>query len=824
MKVKYSNIIYCYDIETSQVIHNAEHYQSTYLHGLSSVIYRPLGHVPFEDFESETHYECYRTYDDISQRFKALNDRAKDEGKTIKIFVHNLSYEFEAMMRNIKFCINNFKEDKFIAVATHQPMLVTCGNLEFYDSFKLLSCKGLETIGSELGVPKLKDVKGGYNQRYYWWSKLPESEYIYNKRDCNLVLYAVCRYMNNYNNVSKVNDIGISSTSMIKRESRLNRDISTEQEVRAAQQRAKKELETNEPFIKIMQEAFAGGYTHANPYAVGKHFKDVYCFDASSMHPSAMYGRIYPYDWRVTDNAQFNELHGRNLRDILRITYDYRQEPVSSDSNERLFRQPAINNDSILEIARTEALRFERPYKNYFIGRVTYNSIKVRDFGNCTYAYISVSKCKDISKAVYDNGKLAQAEHLTFVGCDIDFMLIDMLYTYDTAECIELISASKRGRLSKTLRNTVKYYARQKTGFKKLEKKVADHVETLNDFTFEGLELYQTDVAEEIMETHNKDLVHFALTASKGGLNGQYGCSAMKPMRAEVGVQGGGEDFEWVDLGDVFLKNGKSLNIFTDGLYTVGYSRLHLISFALYLVLKHGITPLYHDTDSVYFTGYNDEVHKSIDQFNKDILNNSENGDCYNFGIMDFDGHYEDFCTWGSKCYCATCKDSDGNLKVKATVAGASKKQLSQLFTNIVNDYDFDYLMEEYFHPDISYDETINKKLIRKTPGTHFKGRFTDENGEVGELDECSVTVLEPCGYTLRSTANPVVNKYYEYCYRLQGRRFYRDEPMTVSVKDNDFTRYTKKSDLRQWDFVEDVNPADIFLLQHNRRKQKCEI
>ena len=821
MKLKYSNVIYCYDIETSQVEVNGENLQSTYLHGLSSVIYKPLGHVSFEDFELETHCECYRTYEEISSRFRDLSLRAGDEGKRIKIFVHNLGYEFEAMMRNIKFCIDNFKEDGFVAVAPHQPMLVTCGNLEFYDSFKLLSCKGLETIGAELGVPKLKDVKGGYNQKYYWWTKLPESEYIYNKRDCNLVLYAVCRHMSNYSRVSTVHDIGISSTSMIKRESRINRNISSEQEVREAQKRAKAEFETNEPFIKILQEAFAGGYTHANPYAVGKHFADVYCFDASSMHPSAMYGRLFPYNWKVVDNEYFPRLQGQNLRGVLRITNDNGEESACSDTNRELFRQPALSNDSILEIVKSEGLRFERPYKNYFIGRVTYTNLKVREFPNCNYAYISVSKCKDIKKAIYDNGKIAEAASLTFVGCDIDFLLIDLLYTYDTAECIELVEATKRRKLSNTLRKTVQYYARQKTGFKKLEKKVSDHVEKLDDFTFEGLELYQPDVAKEIMATHNKDLVHFALMASKGGLNGQYGCSAMKPYRAEVGVQGGGEDFEWVDAGEVFLKSKKSLNIFTDGLYTVGYSRLHLISFALYLVLKHNITPLYHDTDSVFFIGYNDEVQKSIDQFNQDILNNSDNKDCYNFGIMDFDGHYEDFCTWGSKCYCATYKDPDGNLKVKATVAGASKKQLSQLFTNVVNDYDFDYLMKEYFHPDISYDETINKKLIRKTPGTRIKGRFKDENGDLGELDECSVTVLEPCGYTLRSTNNPVTNKYYEYCYRLQGRHFYRDEPMTVSVKDNDFKRYMKKSDLRQWDIIGDVNPSDIFQMLHEKGRLK---
>lgn len=821
---KYSPIIYCYDIETSSLTYGEEHLQSTYLHGLASFKYKTIPHAPFSDFEDEMTYESFRTYKGISDKFFQLNEYAANHDLSIKIFVHNLSYEFEAMMRNIEFCIKNFSIKNFIAVAPHQPLLATFDRLEFYDSFKILSCKSLETIGNELGVPKLKEVKGGYNQKYYWWSKLPDSEYVYNKRDCQLVLYALCRYMANFTAVNSVADISVSNTSMIKRETRVNRSIASHAEIAKAQREAFHEL-NNEQFIKLMQDTLAGGYTHANPYAVGKHYINVWCFDASSMHPSAMYGRMFPYGWRSVDNEYFSKFARANFNYLSGqlsgcSKADNSESPVSSTAPVLSGFQNA-EYDCILKAAYSESLKFERPILNYFMARVTFTNIKARDFGTCIYGYISASKCTDIKKAGFDNGKVTKAEELTFVGCDIDYLLIDMLYTYDSADCKEIITATKRKRMSQPLRNTVKYYARQKTGYKKLEKKVADHIESLSDFTFEGLELYQENVANEIMNTHNKDLVHFALMASKGGLNGQYGCSAMKPLRAEVGVVGGGQDFDWIDAGEIFLKSKNSLNIFTDGLYTVAYSRLHLICFMLYLVLAHNITPLYHDTDSGYFVGYNDEVQKSIDQFNANILANSVNTECYNFGIMDFDGYYEDFCTWGSKCYCATYKDPDGNLKVKATVAGASKKELSKLFTEIVNDTDFDYLIEEYFRPDISYDETINKKLIRKTPGTRIVGDYTDENGESGHIDECSVTVLEPCGYTLRSTTSAVNLMYYQYCYKLQGRTFNRQLPEIVTIEDNDFGKYKKKYSEKTYDFYCEGNPASMFQLQHKRGDTK---
>ena len=824
---KYSPIIYCYDIETSSLMYGEgelrEKLQSTYLHGIASFHYRPIPHAVFTDFEHEMDYNCFRTYDSISAYFTRLNDDAKEKDEYIKIFVHNLSYEFEAIMRNIQFCINNFNAKRFIAVAPHQPLVACFDRLEFYDSFKILSCKSLEVIGKELGVPKLKDVKGGYDQKYYWWSELPESEYVYNERDCKLVLYALCRYMANFTNVNSVEDIGVSNTSMIKRETRVNRNIATSQEINNAKFFASCEFHNNEPFFKFMQDCLAGGYTHANPYAVGKIFKDVWCFDASSMHPSAMYGRKFPYKWRKGDNpneyfkmfssANFEFLSGcENGSNSGFISYPDKWVKLSGCKDAKY--------DAVLQAAYRESLLFERPLKYSFMANVTFTNIRARDFGSCIYGYISSSKCSDVQKGAFDNGKVVKAEQLTFHGCDIDFILIQMLYDYDTVNCDELYYATSHRFISKPLKNTVKYYARQKTGFKKLEHKVSDHEETLNDFTFEGLQLYDDSVAKEIMDTHNKELVHFALMASKGGLNGQYGCSAMKPLREEVSIEGSGENLNWIPAGVKLLSSKNSLNVFTDGLYTVAYSRLHLICFMLYLVLSNDIIPLYHDTDSGYFVGYNDNVQKAIDDFNNNILANSCNTECYNFGIMDFDGHYEDFCTWGSKCYCATYLDADNKLRVKATVAGASKKQLSELFTQIVDDESFEYLVEGYFRPNISYDESINKKLIRKTPGTHIIGKFTDDNGESDIIDEYSVTVLEPCGYTLRSTRSAINKMYYHYCFNLRDEKYIDYLPETVSIDhDKDgkelYGTYRKRQSDKEYDMLIEGNPASVFQMEN---------
>lgn len=824
---KYSDTIYCYDIETSSLMYgegsDAQKLQSTYLHGLASFKYRPIAHEPFENFEHDMTYIAYRTYEEISDCFTRLNQKAEDSDMYVKIYVHNLSYEFEALMRNVRFCIERFDPKGFIAVAPHQPLMLRCGHLEFYDSFKILGNKSLEVIGNELGVPKLKDIKGGYDQYYYNWTKLPESEYVYNERDCKLVLYALCRYMNNFTGVDSVSDISVSNTSMIKRETRENRNIASKKDIQGAKLRASAERKNNRPFLEFMQDCLAGGYTHANPYATGKHFTDVYCFDASSMHPSAMYGRYFPYEWREVSNEWFGQLREQNFEWLSGCKdANGRGLHLYSDAKCKLSGCKNAEYDSVLQAAYRESLLFEKPLRNNFLARCKFTNIYVRDFGNCIYSYISVSKCVkgSILCGEYDNGKVMKADELVFYGCDIDFILIDMLYDYDSVECDYLLVAMSRKHISKPLRSTVKYFAKQKTGFKKLEKKLANHTATLDDFTFEGLQLYDEAVAKKILNESNDELVHFALMSSKGGLNGQYGCSAMKLLRHECVLRGDGENLSWEDGGVNYLDSKNSINIFTDGLYTVAYSRLHIICFMLYLTLSCNIMPLYHDTDSGYFIGYNEEVQNAIDKFNANILEHSDNKECYNFGIMDFDGHYEDFVTWGSKCYAASYKDGD-KLHVKATVAGASKKQLSKLFTAIVNDNDFNYLIDEYFHPNISYDESINKKLIRKTPGTRIVGKFKDDFGEEGWLNECSVTVLEPCGYTLRSLKSPVNQMYYEMCYSLRKEHFRQQIPETVHIpydKDGNpvYSAYTKKYTEQQYDIYLEGNPASIF-------QDKCE-
>ena len=96
---KYSDTIYCYDIETSSLMYgegsDAQKLQSTYLHGLAYFKYRPIAHEPFELFEHDMTYYAYRTYEEISDCFTRLNQKAEDSDMYVKIYVHNLSYEFE---------------------------------------------------------------------------------------------------------------------------------------------------------------------------------------------------------------------------------------------------------------------------------------------------------------------------------------------------------------------------------------------------------------------------------------------------------------------------------------------------------------------------------------------------------------------------------------------------------------------------------------------------------------------------------------------------------------------------------------------------------
>ena len=126
-------------------------------------------------------------------------------------------------MQNLKFFRENYKNDTMIASNTRKPISFELDHLIFRCSYKLLG-KSLKVLGDELGIAKLTEEKGGYNQHFTPNSTLPDIEYEYNKQDVLITLYAVVDCFKNSNYYTDVNSIDrmITATSLTRLENEID--------------------------------------------------------------------------------------------------------------------------------------------------------------------------------------------------------------------------------------------------------------------------------------------------------------------------------------------------------------------------------------------------------------------------------------------------------------------------------------------------------------------------------------------------------------------------------------------------------------------------
>jgi hypothetical protein len=204
----------------------------------------------------------------------------------VTIWVHNLAYEFQ-------FLLNIFTFDKIFARTAHKVIYADVERLRFRCSY-FLTRLSLEAWGESCGVHKLTGNLD-YNVMRTPLTPLTLEEVEYCKYDCLVMDAGIRKYLDKYKKMSK---IPLTQTG----------------EVRQA---VKKLYKNNQAYHKAvtnilprnaaeyarLKECFAGGYTHANYTYAGSILKNVRSKDVSSSYPTAMIAKKYPMSkWqKVTD-------------------------------------------------------------------------------------------------------------------------------------------------------------------------------------------------------------------------------------------------------------------------------------------------------------------------------------------------------------------------------------------------------------------------------------------------------------------------------------------------------------------------------------------
>ena len=363
-KTTFDNNIYTFDIEVTSYLK------------LDGVIYRQKDYELFNQKEKDR-CEFYslmyiwmlgindqvyfgRTWDELKEFLDLLDDVIPDK----KIFyIHNLAYEFQ-FLRSV------FLMDDVTARTERKVMKckLTDYNIELRCSYFLSNTK-LESLPKVYKLPVKKLVGNlDYNVLRTPETKLTKKELAYCENDCLVLFYYIKMELETYKTLDK---IPMTSTGKVRNE--LKNLVYNDFSYRC---KVSKAINVNPHIYNLLQDAFMGGYTHANYCYTDLLVHDVDSYDFTSSYPYVMIAYKYPSSEFISCNIK-------------------------------------KQSDMIPTFAYLLVVRFYNISCNY------YNN------------FISISKCHYIKGGCYDNGRLISALEIEMTLTDVDFNFLLKAYECD---------------------------------------------------------------------------------------------------------------------------------------------------------------------------------------------------------------------------------------------------------------------------------------------------------------------------------------------------------------------------------------------------------
>ena len=517
-------------------------------------------------------------------------------GDVIYIFIHNLPYDWQFLRR---FLMRDFgKPKKQLNIRSHYPITIQFNNGILLRDSLILAGVSLERWGKNLNIEHQKAVG-------YWnYEELRNQNKTHSDDELHYIEFDTLAGVECLNKLADnlgdtVVSLPFTSTGIVRRRMRKKGREAY------AKQIFNKQLLTYDEYDILSSWVFHGGFTHSNRGVIGWLRNRVKCYDFKSSYPYCMLVEKYPCEAYTLLTRQFT------IDEILRQANDYsfifKLVLVKPTLKDRLYPMPALQ----------------------------------------------FSKCHSSINVIKDNGRILSADYVEIYTNEIDLKIIDKLYTYDAAFCVE-VRAAQKDYLPKWFRD-----------------------EVFEIFT------EKCELEYQIKILHEGDVSLYNI--KKAQLNALYGMCVTKAVKDEIKeVYEDDEDNISGDyyLGDTdfrkeFEKYNKSMNNilpYVWGVYVTSYAMLHLfeLSECINEPNKHW---LYSDTDSIYsddwneikLKGYNAEVKQKLIRagYGPVKVHDKE----YWLGIAEPDGDYDEFITQGAKRYAVT-----KNKKIKITVAGVPKK------------------------------------------------------------------------------------------------------------------------------------------------------
>lgn len=588
------------------------------------------------------------------------------KGRTIPVYIHNLSYDYTYIKDYIRVYFKQQyspetveEQSKLLAIAPHKILSWEICGLVFKCSFRLTG-KSLDGWSKELGTHQRKLVGAiDYDEIRYQDSKLNRMDWRYMFGDVKTLDEAVILQLKKWKDSLKT--IPLTVTGYVRRETR--REYKKDSKNRELFKSKALDLH----IYRLLRREFSGGITHGNRYYANKTL------------------RAGKTEYKALDGT-YKQITGFKHRDF--VSHYPTQEIVGGfpASSFRLYHEHSFRG-SIMGLQDLQKLA----EKYCILATITISRLEIRK--GVTLPYAQASKFRagrmDSLEMIEDNGRVLKMlnGHTKIVVNEHDLKWLMKQYTFDYL--VDEVYIADRGPCPEFLRTTVFNFFRDKSKYKKEEKKL------LKD----GFSEVDPVVIAK----------HLDLMISKGLLNGIYGMMATDPIRetwleADTGEWSREpmteEDLE-KKLSDYF-ENENSFANYELGCWTTSLARNQLMDFVELVGYDHFV---YADTDSIFYIS-DDETEAKLKEANQKLMEINE-ANHYYIELDDkkeyfnqFEDEKEDIRSFRflhAKCYSyetmeeVTVKDKKTKeekkvkkLQLHATIAGV--KQLGRNGNNRVKE------------------------------------------------------------------------------------------------------------------------------------------
>ena len=358
-------------------------------------------------------YYCYgRTWEEFIHLCKFIQSSLNlNDKRRVIIFIHNLSFEFQFFRKYFDW-LNVF------ATRSRNPIkALTSYGIEFRDSL-ILSGYKLANVAKNLTSHKIPKMVGDldYSLVRTKDTTFSEKELGYMLNDVRILIAYIDEQREEYGDITK---IPLTNTGRVRRYVRNEcfKEKFYQRNIKALTIKDEKEYLT-------LKQAFAGGFTHANPNHVGKKYHNIASFDFTSSYPTVMIAEQYPSSKAIPQKwvnwERFNEINEKALQ-IFTVEFTGLQTKVYFDN------------------------------------------------------YISKNKCLDVKGEIENNGRIFSAEYLKIIITSVDWDIIKQVYSWKSVKISNQIAYYK-DYLPKPIIQSILHFYKKKTTLKHVKGKEAEYM------------------------------------------------------------------------------------------------------------------------------------------------------------------------------------------------------------------------------------------------------------------------------------------------------------------------------------------------------------